>query len=70
MDLIGEDNKYPVHVNRNPEQYGSTSDETDLQDLNMLLNYWTKPSYDYYNEWLGETVNTLKRAGQISDSDE
>lgn len=33
--------------------------------LNNLLNWWTKDHYDYYNEWLEETVNSLKKAGRI-----
>ena len=61
------DNKHIVTVNRNPEQYKCTSTEEDVQQLNHLLNWWTQDSYDYYHEWLAETVNTLKKAVKIPD---
>ena len=56
-----------VTVNREPEQYGETSIEEDYKRLNDLLNWWTGSTYDYYSEWLSETVNTLKKSGQIGD---
>lgn len=57
-----------VTVNREPEQYGETSIEEDYKRLNDLLNWWTGSTYDYYSEWLSETVNTLKKSGQIGDT--
>jgi ribA/ribD-fused uncharacterized protein len=61
------DNKHVVTVNRDPEQYKCTSTAEDAQQLNNLLNWWTQDSYDYYHEWLAETVDTLKKAGKIPD---
>lgn len=61
------DNKHVVTVNRDPEQYNCTSTAEDAQQLNNLLNWWTQDSYDYYHEWLAETVDTLKKAGKIPD---
>ena len=60
-------NKHVVTVNRDPEQYKCTSTTEDAQQLNNLLNWWTQDSYDYYHEWLAETVDTLKKAGKIPD---
>ena len=61
------DHNHVVTVNRDPEQYKCTSVREDLQQLNKLLNWWTQDSYDYYNEWLAETVDALKKAGKIPD---
>ena len=56
-----------VTVNRDPEQYKCTSTAEDAQQLNNLLNWWTQDSYDYYNEWLSETYDNLKKAGKSPD---
>ena len=56
------DNKHFVTVNRDPEQYKSNSTAQDAVQLNKLLNWWTKEDYDYYHEWLSETVDSLKEA--------
>lgn len=61
------DDHHIVIVNRDPEQYACTSVEADLEALNKLLNWWTQSSYDYYHEWLSETVDNLKKAGKIPD---
>ncbi len=55
-----EDNNHAVTVNRDPEQYTCTSIEEDIEKLNKLLDWWTDPPYDYYNEWLSETYDALK----------
>ena len=62
-----KDQKHVVTVNRDPEQYKCTSSAEDVQQLNNLLNWWTHDHYDYYHEWLAETVDTLKKAGKIKD---
>ncbi len=62
------DNKHVVTVNRDPEQYGCTSIDEDREKINKLLDWWTKPKYDYYNEWLSETYDTLKKSGKIFDN--
>ena len=61
------DQNHVVTVNRDPEQYKCESLTEDAERLNNLLNWWTQDSYDYYNEWLAETVDTLKKAGKIPD---
>lgn len=67
---FGTDGHHFVKANRDPEQYTCTSIEEDIEILNMLLDWWTQPKYDYYNEWLMETYNTMKKSGLISDDDE
>ena len=62
-----QDGRHLVTVNRNPEQYKCTSIEEDIVSLNKLLDWWTQPNYDFYHEWLSETVDTLKKAGKIKD---
>ena len=55
------DDCHVVTVNRDPEQYGSTSIAEDAQTLNRLLNWWSEDPYDYYLEWLDETLVSLKK---------
>ena len=66
IDFKPDDN-HIVTVNRDPEQYTCTSIDEDVESLNKLLNWWTQDSYDYYNEWLSETADALKRDGRISE---
>ncbi len=54
-----EDNNHIVTVNRDPEQYRCTDLNKDLEALNKLLDWWTRTPYDYYNEWLSETMDAL-----------
>ena len=54
-----KNNVHQVTVNREPSQYTCTSINEDREQLNDLLNWWSKPSYDYYGEFLDETVKTL-----------
>ena len=61
------DNNHIVTVNRDPEQYSCSSIDEDIVQLNKLLNWWTQEPYDYYNEWLAETVDSLKKAGKVPD---
>ncbi len=60
-----DDNNHVVIVNRNPDQYTCTSIEEDIENLNKLLSWWTKTPYDYYNEWISETYDTLQKAGKV-----
>ena len=55
------DDKQLVTVNRDPKQYSNTDIETECSTLNNLLNWWSQPSYDYYNQWLSEIAENLKR---------
>ncbi len=52
------DNSHIVTVNRDPEQYKCTSNDEDIKKLNMLLNWWCEEKYDYYSEWISETIDT------------
>ena len=53
------DNDHVVTVNRDPEQYAGADTAEDVRKLNELLNWWTHDSYDYYHEWLSETLCDL-----------
>ncbi|MCR4893280.1 MAG: hypothetical protein K5911_00920 [Eubacteriales bacterium] len=56
-----EDGDHTVTVNRDPEQYESAGIEADRESLNRLLDWWSRPVYDYYNEWLSETLDALQK---------
>ena len=62
---FSEDGAHTVTVNRDPEQYGCDSIEDDVRSLNELLDWWTRTSYDHYEQWLSETYDALKRSGRI-----
>ncbi|MBP5256405.1 MAG: hypothetical protein J6Z80_05035 [Clostridia bacterium] len=62
---FAEDGKHLVTVNRDPEQYKSTSVGEDVRTLNKLLDWWTRPLYDHYGQWLSETYDALKKAGKV-----
>ena len=66
---IANDGNNLVTVNRDPEQYKSTNAEEDSKTLNTLLNWWTKDSYDYYSEWLDETVVMINKANENKNTD-
>lgn len=57
---------HKVIINRKKEQYSSTSIQTDLEMINSLLNYWIKPKYDYYMEWLDETLNNINKTDLVN----
>ena len=65
---LNEDDAHVVTVNRDPQQYTCTSIEEDIKSLNGLLDWWTKAPYDYYNEWLSETLNALEKSGRARKS--
>jgi len=54
-----------VTVNRFTEQYGCTDTAGDEKNLNMLLDWWTQPKYDYYHEWLEETLIAIQKQKQF-----
>ena len=56
-----------VTVNRDPGQYTCASVDEDRASLDKLLSWWSGAPYDYYHEWISETVDTLKKAGMIKD---
>ena len=57
--------EYLNTYNRDPEQYKCSSIEEDTASLNKLLDWWTRPPYDYYNEWLSETYDALEKADKV-----
>ena len=61
------DDRHLVTVSRDEEQYSCTSIEEDARKINNLLNWWSQSTYDYYNEWLAETVDMLEKSGQIKE---
>ena len=60
IDFKPDDNHF-VTVNRDQEQYTCTSIEEDAEKLNKLLSWWSQSTYDYYGEWLAETVDMLEK---------
>ena len=64
---FGPDGNHKVTVIRDAEQYTCVSIDEDAEKLNKLLDWWTQDSYDYYGEWLEETVDDLEKAGKITD---
>lgn len=56
-----ETSKHKVWVNRDKKQYENRDIEEDKKILNGLLNWWVQPKYDYYGEWIDETVRNLHR---------
>lgn len=44
------------------KDYRSSVNSVERKKLNDLLNWWTQPQYDYYGEWIIETVESLNSA--------
>lgn len=61
------DDRHVVTVNMNKEQFNINGSDEALKILNELLNWWTQSPYDHYNEWLSETVMSIKKAGSIRE---
>lgn len=64
---FSEDGHHQVTVNRNDKQYKCKSIDEDRTTLSGLLDWWEKPHYDYYNEWLSETVDAINKAKESGD---
>ena len=64
---FSSDGSHKVTVNRDPEQYSCTDVNEDIITLNRLFDWWTGEPYDYYNEWLSETVDAIKKAETVSN---
>ena len=62
IDFRHDDNNY-VTVSRDKEQYSFTSIEEDARKINDLLGWWSQSTYDYYSEWLAETVDMMEKNG-------
>jgi len=54
-------------VNRQPEQYASDGVGEDEAMIHGLLDRWCRPHYDYYGEWLAETLRTLEKQGRLPE---
>ena len=65
-----EDGDHTVTVNRDPEQYESRGIDADRESLNRLLDWWSRPVYDYYNEWLSETLDALQKTDTDTTDEE
>ena len=57
-----DDGKHLVTVNRDPEQYSRNDLEYDFRWLTRCLARWIDSDYSYYDEWLGETVESIENA--------
>ena len=53
--------EHRVIVNRDDSQYAEKSIEADKVKLNELLDWWSQPQYDFYNQWISETCNNLTK---------
>ena len=60
IDFRPDDN-HLVTVNRDKEQHSCTSAEEDARRLSNLLGWWSQSTYDYYSEWLAETLDMLEQ---------
>lgn len=61
LELNEQTGIHKVTVNRDPEQYQEKQIKEDENRLNELLNWWTKPAFDFYHEWLSETLDSLQK---------
>lgn len=59
------DDRHFVTVSRDKEQHMFTTIEEDARRINNLLSWWSQSTYDYYGEWLAETVDLLEKNGKI-----
>ena len=50
-----------VTVNRDREQYSGRNRKEDAETVLSLLDWWSEENYDYYHEWISETVDMLHR---------
>ena len=71
IEFNTDTNVHKVTANRNPEEYRVTDVNEDIDYLNRLLDWWVQPQYDFYNEWLSETLITIKKqANNETDNEE
>lgn len=66
LELNATSNTHKVIINRNKEQYRSTSIQADLEKINSLLDYWIKPKYDFYMEWLDEILYNINKTDLVN----
>lgn len=63
IDFSFDKNTHLVTVNNDPEQVGNNNLQEMKNRLNDLLNWWTQPEYDGYEEWLHELLDMFQKAG-------
>lgn len=51
--------EHKVIVNRDDRQYKEKSIEVDRAKLNELLDWWSQPQYDFYNQWISESYHNI-----------
>ena len=51
-----------VTVNSDPSQYSCDSKKEEAGTILSLLNWWCCENYDYYHEWIEETLKALKKS--------
>ena len=51
-----------VTANRDPGQYSNKSVRSDKETVRSLLGWWCREQYDYYHEWLAETVDMIEKS--------
>lgn len=61
IEFNAETDVHKVTANRNPEEYRVTDVNEDIESLNHLLDWWVQPQYDFYNEWLSETLIAIEK---------
>jgi hypothetical protein len=69
IEIDMDTNIHKVTINRDSNQVGIRSVEEDIESINELLDWWVEPQYDYYHEWISETVDSLKKAEMIEDDE-
>lgn len=68
IEFNNDTNVHKVTANRNPEEYRVTDVDEDIEYLNRLLDWWVQPQYDFYNEWLSETLIAIKKQNEDTKS--
>lgn len=50
-----------VTANRDPKQYACKNIKEDAETVSELLDWWSQENYDYYHEWLSETLAAIQK---------
>lgn len=51
-----------VTVNRSPKEYRWSGLREEKETVCSLLDWWCGEEYDYYGEWLSETVDAIEKS--------
>ncbi len=63
LEINPDEDEHQATVNLNKDQIGIPI-EVYEQTINDLLDYWTQPQYDYYSQWLNETLTAINQTNQ------